>query len=136
MIINLRFTPKNTKKVRKAVEVIKNSLPRTPKSKARTFINIIHSQSPITKTYITSNTSSTSSTTQEIELTLYNTLRRRCDRFSNCSGQLVMKAIADRDEKKNYFITVGQLFRRQFHKMVTHTQTIRRQIADELFERV
>ena len=25
-------------------------------------------------------------------------------------------------------------FKRQFHKMVKHTQTIRRQIADELFE--
>ena len=24
--------------------------------------------------------------------------------------------------------------RRQFHKMVKHTQTIRRQVADELFE--
>ena len=47
-----------------------------------------------------------------------------------------MKAIADRDEKRNYFITVSQLFRRQYHKMVTHTQTVRRQFADELFERV
>ena len=25
-------------------------------------------------------------------------------------------------------------FKRQFHKMVKHTQTIRRQFADELFE--
>ena len=28
----------------------------------------------------------------------------------------------------------SQPFKRQFHKMVKHTQTIRRQIADELFE--
>ena len=27
-----------------------------------------------------------------------------------------------------------QPFKRQFHKMVRHIQTIRRQIADELFE--
>ena len=26
------------------------------------------------------------------------------------------------------------LYKRQFHKMVKHSQTIRRQIADELFE--
>ena len=41
--INLPFTPKNTKKVWKATEVIENSLPRTPKSKARTLIYIINS---------------------------------------------------------------------------------------------
>ena len=28
----------------------------------------------------------------------------------------------------------GYSFKRQFYKMVKHTQTIRRQIADELFE--
>ena len=49
LVINLPFALKNTKKVRKAAEVIKNSLPRTPKSKARTLINVINSQSPITK---------------------------------------------------------------------------------------
>ena len=31
---------------------------------------------------------------------------------------------------------VKQPFRRQFNKMVKHTQTIRQQIANELFERV
>ena len=100
MIINLPFTPKNTKKVRKAAEVIKNSLPGTPKSEARALINIINSQSPITKTNIITNTYSTSHNTQEIDLTLYNTLKRKRDRFSNCSRQLVMKAIADQDAKK------------------------------------
>ena len=45
LVINLPFTPKNTKKVQKAAEVIKNSLPRTPKSKARTLVNVISSQS-------------------------------------------------------------------------------------------
>ena len=30
----------------------------------------------------------------------------------------------------------GKPLKRQFHKMVKHTQTIRRQIADELFESV
>ena len=44
LVINLLFTPKNTKKVRKAAEVIKSSLPRTPKSKARTLsMSSIHS---------------------------------------------------------------------------------------------
>ena len=100
LVINLPVTPKNTKKVWKAVEVIRNSLLRTPKSKARTLINVIHSQSPISKTNITSNTYSISNTTQEIGLTLYNTLKRKHDGFSNCSRQLVMKAIADQDAKK------------------------------------
>ena len=27
----------------------------------------------------------------------------------------------------------AQLFKRQYHKMVKHTQTIRRQITDEMF---
>ena len=45
LVTNLPFSPKNTKKVQKAAEVIKNSLPRTPKSKARTLINVINSQS-------------------------------------------------------------------------------------------
>ena len=49
---------------------------------------------------IISNTYSTSNTTQEIDLTSYNTLKRKHDRFSNCSRQLVMKAIADQDAKK------------------------------------
>ena len=35
---------------------------------------------------------------------------------------------------KNSFVE-EVTFKRQFHKMVKHTQTIRRQIADELFER-
>ena len=48
LVINLPFTPKNTKKVQEAAEVIKNSLPGTPKSKARTLINVINFQSPIT----------------------------------------------------------------------------------------
>ena len=30
----------------------------------------------------------------------------------------------------------GKPLKRQFHKMVKHTQTIRQQIADELFESV
>ena len=47
---------------------------------------------------IISNTYSASNTTQEIDLTLYNTLKRKRDRFSNCSRQLVMKAMADQDE--------------------------------------
>ena len=47
-----------------------------------------------------SNTYSTSNNTQEIDLTLYNTFKRKHDRFSNCSRQLVMKAIADQDAKK------------------------------------
>ena len=55
LVINLPFTPKNTK-VQKAAEVIKNSLPRTPKSKARTLINVNILQSPITKMNIISNT--------------------------------------------------------------------------------
>ena len=80
--------------------MIKNSLPRTPKSKARTLISVINSQSAITKTNIISNTYSTSNTTQEIDLTLYNTLKRKRDRFSSCSKQLAMKAIADQDAKK------------------------------------
>ena len=75
MIINLPFTPKNTEKVRKAAKVIKNNFPRTPKSKARILINVINSQSP-TKTNIISNTYSTFNTTQEIDLPLYNTLKR------------------------------------------------------------
>ena len=100
MVINLPFTPNNTKKVQKAAEVIKNSLPRTSKSKSGTLINVINSQSPITKMNIISNTYSASNTTQEIDLTLYNTLKRKRDRFSNCSRQLVMKAIADQDAKK------------------------------------
>ena len=45
LVTNLPFSPKNTKKVRKAAEVIKNCLPRTPKSKARTLVNVISSQS-------------------------------------------------------------------------------------------
>ena len=103
MVINLPFTLKNTKKVQKAAEVIKNSLPRTHKSKARTLINVINSHSPITKTNIISNTYSTSNITQEIDLTLYNTLKRKCDRFSNCSRQLVMKTIADQKKAKKVF---------------------------------
>ena len=55
LVINLPFTPKNTK-VQKAAEVIKNSLPRTPKSKPRTLINVNILQSPITKMNIISNT--------------------------------------------------------------------------------
>ena len=105
--INLPFTPKNTKKVQKATEVIKNSLPRTPKSKARTLINIINSQSQITKTNTITNTYSTSHTTQEIGLTLLIHLVSVdvkadvvIDRFSNCSRRLVMEAIADQDAKK------------------------------------
>ena len=90
LITNLPFTLKNTKKVRKAAVVIKNSLPGATKSKARTLINVINSQSPII-----SNTNSTSNATQEIDLTLYNTLKRKCNQFSNCSRQLVMKVIAD-----------------------------------------
>ena len=90
MSINLPFTPKNTQKVWKAAEVIKNSLPGTPKSKARTLINVINS-----------NIYSTSNTAQEINSILYNTLKRKCDRFSNCSRQLVMKTIAEKDAKKN-----------------------------------
>ena len=35
-------------------------------------------------------------------------------------------------EKANAIVTFPQPFQRQFHKMVKHTQTIRRQIADEL----
>ena len=99
MSINLPFTTKNTKKVWKAAEVIKNSLPGTPKSKARTLINVTNSDN-----YSTSNTA------QEIDLILYNTLKRKCDRFNNCSRQLVMKAIVEQDAKKakqKYFITVG-----------------------------
>ena len=78
LIINLPFTLKNTKKVREAAVVIKNSLPGATKSKARTLINVINSQSPIIKTNI-SNTNSTSNATQEIDLTLYNTLKRKCN---------------------------------------------------------
>ena len=100
MIINLPFTPKNTKKDRKAAEVIKNSLPGTPKSKARTLINVINSQSPVTETNIISNTYFTSSTAQEIDLTLYNTLKIKRGSFSKCSRRLVMKVIADQDAKK------------------------------------
>ena len=117
MIINLPFISKNTRKVRKAAEVIKNSLPRTPKSKARTLINIINSQSQITKTNTNTNTYSTSHTTQEIGLTLLIHLVSVdvkadvvIDRFSNCSRRLVMEAIADQDAKKKrkkYLITVG-----------------------------
>ena len=33
-------------------------------------------------------------------MTLYNTLKRKRDRFSNCSRQLVTKTIADQDAKK------------------------------------
>ena len=33
-------------------------------------------------------------------------------------------------DKSNYL----KLFKRQYHKMVKHNQTIRRQITDELFE--
>ena len=33
-------------------------------------------------------------------MTLYNTFKRKRDRFSNCSRQLVIKAIADQDAKK------------------------------------
>ena len=100
MIINLPFTPKNTKKDRKAAEVIKNSLPGTPRSKARTLINVINSQSPVTETNIISNTYFTSSTAQEIDLTLYNTLKIKRGSFSKCSRRLVMKVIADQDAKK------------------------------------
>ena len=100
MITILPFTPKNTKKVWKAAEVIKNSFPGTPKSKARTHINVINLKSPITKTNIISNTYSTSNTTQEIDWTLYNTLNRKSKQFNNCSRQLFMKAIVDQDVKK------------------------------------
>ena len=38
-----------------------------------------------------------------------------------------------KDSKIKSFFTL-QPFKRQSHKMIKHTQTIRRQIADELFE--
>ena len=33
-----------------------------------------------------------------------------------------------------YKLFISLMVKRQFHKMVKHTQTIRRQFADELFE--
>ena len=36
--------------------------------------------------------------------------------------------------KRNTGLKLLLLFKGQFHKIVKHTQTIRRQIADELFE--
>ena len=71
MVNNLNFAPNSTKKVLKAAEVIKNSLPGTPKSKEKTLINTVNSQSPITKTNIMSNTNSTSSTPRKLDLALY-----------------------------------------------------------------
>ena len=71
MVNNLNFAPNSTKKVLKAAEVIKNSLPGTPESKEKTLINAVNSQSPITKTNIMSNTNSTSNTPQKLDLALY-----------------------------------------------------------------
>lgn len=100
LIITLPFTQKTTKKVRRAAGKIKDFLPQTPNSKTRTLINVINSQSPITKTNILSNMSSLTSTPQDVDFTLFNTLKRKRDRFSNCARQLVVKAIADQDSKK------------------------------------
>ena len=38
------------------------------------------------------------------------------------------------EENEKTWVTLGLPFKRQFHKMVKHTQTIRRQFPDELFE--
>ena len=36
--------------------------------------------------------------------------------------------------RKKLHLLTSLTFKRQYHKMVKHTETIRRQIADELFE--
>ena len=76
LIINSPFTSKNTKKVCKTAEVIQNSLSGKPKSKVRTFINVINLQIPVTEMDIIPITSSTLNIPQEIDLTLYDTLKK------------------------------------------------------------
>ena len=50
----------------------------------------------------------------------------------NCNLICEKKANSSSDSSSLFLIYYP--FERQFHKMVKHTQTIRRQIADELFE--
>ena len=82
----MSFARKNTKKVRNAAEVIKNSLPATSKSKAKSLMNVVNSQS---------DTYSTPNTPQVIDLTLYDTYERKRGRCSNYTKQLLMKDIND-----------------------------------------
>ena len=86
LIINLSFARKNTKKVRNAAGVIKNSLPATSKSKAKSLMNVVNSRS---------DTYSTPNTPQVIDLTLYHTYERKRGRCSNYTKQLLMKDLTD-----------------------------------------
>ena len=52
----------------------------------------------------------------------------------SCIHKRALKTVYSHDKSSaNKFLEKGA-FKCQFHKMVKHTQTIRRQFADELFE--
>ena len=55
-------------------------------------------------------------------------------KFAKFLRQFLYRTIEHLQVNANFFIF--QPFKRQYHKMIKHTQTIRPQFADELFERV
>ena len=75
---------------------IKEHLPATPNSKTNALINVLNSQSPNTKTNIVNRVS----VSRELDLTAYNDLKRKRDKFSDCPRKVGLKLIANQDTKK------------------------------------
>ena len=111
LIVSVPFKlPRSTRKSWRHSSKIKKHLPATPNSKANALKYVLNSQSPNTRTNIVNNVS------RELDLIVYNDLKRKCDKFSNCARKLVLNSIVFLDTKEAHKIF--------WNSTLTYTQSI------------
>ena len=96
LLVSITFKlPRSTQESWQHSNIIKEHLPATPNSKTNALINVLNFQSPNTRTNIVNS----ANVSRKLNLTVYNDLKQKRDKFCMYAQKLVLKQTANQDTK-------------------------------------